>query len=174
VWGIDRKARLFLIDEWVAACTMDIWVSQLVTWAQIHNPIKGVSEAGVIRRASEPYLKREMRERGKFFIVEYMTRGANKQAMARPLQAMHASGQIYLPNTSVGHNTMDEFLRFPAAKRDNRVDAAANLCLYLEDMWAAAPPTPPKEEPGVVVIEHTVKDFMPERHPKKSRKWKKR
>ena len=174
VWGIDDHARLFLIDEWVYARMMDVWISELLTLSQQHHPLRLVTESGVIKQASKPYLIREMRQRGKFIKCEYITRGANKQAMARPLQAMMSAGQIYFPNTSVGHDTRDEFLKFPAAKMDNRVDAAANLCLYLEKMWATAPPTPPKELPGPVVIEHKIKDFMPDRHVKKKSKWKKR
>jgi hypothetical protein len=174
VWGIDTQARIFLEDEWVMACTMDVWVDQLLTMCQIHNPNAVISEAGVIRRASEPYIKREMVQRGYFVLFEYMTRSADKQAMSRPLQAMTASGQVYLPRTSVGDNTRDEFLRFPAGKSPNRVDAGANLCLYLEKLWAASPPTPPKKQPGPVIISHTVKDFMPDRHPKRKSKWRKR
>jgi len=171
--GIDQHGRIYVLDGWVDAVTMDIWVDQLVVMSQIAKPMAGVGEKGVIRQASEPYIAKECERRGAWFRREYMNRGADKQAMARPLQAMLASGRVYFPDTTVGDDLEQEFLKFPTSKLDNRVDALANLCLFLEDLWEANPPKPEKR-PGPVMIEHKVKDFMPARHVKRKSKWQKR
>ena len=136
VWGVDTQARLYLLDEWVDKVTMDVWIDQLMTWIAIHKPMAVISESGVIRRASEPYIKRAMAQTGHYAMFEWMSRNADKSAMARPAQAMVSAGQVYLPPTSIGDDTIDEMLRFPAAKADHRVDSFANLCLYLEQVQA--------------------------------------
>jgi predicted phage terminase large subunit-like protein len=172
VWAIDTNAKIYLIDEWVQRTTMDVWISQLITWVAIHKPLAVISESGVIRRASEPYIQREMRETGHYALFEWMSRHSDKSAMARSAQAMMAAGNVYFPATSVGDNTVDELLRFPAGKNDHRVDAFANLCLYLELLWSASPPGPKKKEPGE--LEHGLKisDIMPPRYGKRKSRWK--
>ena len=86
---------------------------------------------------------------------------------------MVASGQVFYPEDSVGDNTRDEHLRFPASKIDHRVDAQTNLCLYLEKIWEANPPGKSEKEPGV--LEHGIKvsKLMPPRHSKKKSRWAK-
>ena len=171
VWGIDHHARVFLLDEWVDRVTMDVWIGQLLTMVQIHKPEVVISESGVIRRAAEPFIRREMQQRGIFALFEWVTRTADKEAMARSYQAMVAAGQILFPTTSVGDKTVDELLRFPTAKSDHRVDAGANLCLYLEQLWEAQPPQAPPEESATLTHELKVSAFMPERFPRKKSKY---
>jgi predicted phage terminase large subunit-like protein len=171
VWGVDDVARAFLVDSWIKKCTMDVWISQLLSWVQIYKPLEVCGESGVIRRACEPYLKREQRERGIFAMYNWAHRSADKAAMARGFQAMCSSGQVFLPATSVGDKMMDEMLRFPASGIDNQVDAAANFFMRLEEIWSAHPPTPPKQD--ATVLEHGIKiqSLMPARFPKKPSRW---
>jgi predicted phage terminase large subunit-like protein len=174
VVGVDQYGKLYIIDGWVQAVTMDVWVSQLITMAKIHKPMAGISEKGVIRQASEPYLAKECDREAFWFRREYMTRSSNKPAMSRSFQAMCSAGRIYVPPDSVGQDLVDECVRFPTSKLDNRVDAVTNLCLFLDELWEANPPVPEKKKPGKVVIEHKVKDFMPARRAPKKSKWQKR
>lgn len=173
VWAVDTQAKLYLVDEWVRKCTMDVWIEQLMVWIPIYHPLAVVSEAGVIRRASEPYIQRAMMQSGQFALFEYMTRNADKSAMARSSQAMVASGQVYYPNDSIGDGMLDEHLRFPAAKDDHRVDSQANLALYLESIWASAPPGKSKPEPGTLDHEMKVKSLMPPRIKRRKSRWAK-
>jgi phage terminase large subunit-like protein len=172
VWAVDQHGKLYLVDEWVHKATMDIWIDKLMDWVILYKPLELISESGVIRRASEPYLKRAMRDRRAFVVCSWMGRNADKSAMARPLQAMMASEQIYLPQTSVGQDTKDEFLRFPAGKADHRVDASANLCLRLEQIWETAPPDA-KDDTSAIIGGEGIKisSLMPERHPKRKSRW---
>lgn len=175
VWRVDEFARVYLIDEWVQQVTMDKWIAQLISWIQIYRPMKCISESGVIRRASEPFIRRAMMNTKTFATFEYVTRHADKSAMARPAQAMCSAGQIYTPKTSVGNNFWDELLRFPAARKDHRVDAFANLCLHLEDLWAATAPSSAEEKKAIIGSfggePLKIKSFMPPRFPKKKSRW---
>ena len=171
VWAVDDQAKVYLIDEWVQRVTMDIWIPQLLTMAAIHNVIEIIGESGVIRRAAEPYIKREMRETGKYFLFEWMHRHSNKPAMARPYQAMMSAGNVYLPDNSVGDDVQDENLRFPASKMDNRVDAGANFFLRLEAIWSVNPPKVKPDTRGLLDHGIKVSKLMPPRHSKKKSRW---
>ena len=172
-WGVDHLSRCYLVDEWVGKVTMDKWITTLLDWVKIYKPLEVISESGVIRRAAEPFIQREMRTRKIFAVFEWVGRNADKSAMARPLQAMMAAGSILFPQTSVGEATMDEFVRFPAGKSDHRVDAAANFCLRLEKIWETAPPV--KEEVKSAILTGggiPIKSLMPKRHNSKRSIWK--
>ena len=172
VWCVDEHAQIHLVNEWVRKCTMDIWIDQLLNWITIYKPMACISEGGVIRRAAEPFLKRAMQKRRIFSVFEWITRSADKSAMARSAQAMYAAGQILHPEGEVGDAMEDELLRFPAAKSDHRVDSVANLCLHLEKVWEAnIYERPPEERPTFEGGEMKVSDFMPPRFTKRKSRW---
>ena len=173
VWRVDEFARLYLAEEWVRKCTMDIWIKQLLMMAIRHKPLEIISEMGVIRKASEPFIKRAMLKLKAFFMFEWVHRHANKPAMARGAQAMTAAGQVFVPDTPEGHKFVDECLRFPTSKDDHRVDAFVNLCLRLEVLFAANPPKKTIEKSDIIGgDEISIKKLMPERFPKRKSKWK--
>ena len=172
LWGIDPYARLYLIDEYCAKVEMDVWIDVLLDKVKKYKPIESVSESGVIRRACEPFLKRQMRKRRIFGLFQWMARSSNKPAMARPLQAMCSAGQVFVPENSIGDDFIDEHVRFPASKADNRVDAAANLCLRLEALWEANPPEEEKKEDSVIMGGAIpISQLMPPRYSKKRSRW---
>jgi len=175
VWCVDENARVHEVDEWVRKCTMDVWIDQLLHFVQLYKPIECISEAGVIRRAAEPFIKRAMQRKGVFTKFHWVTRHADKVAMSRSAQAMHASGQILLLPGPKGDRFMDELVAFPARADDHRVDSLANLCLRLEVLWESNPPRP-REEKSVKLGAFggdpiPIKQFMPERHPKRKSRW---
>lgn len=174
VWGVDHLARIYLVEEWCGKVTMDMWINILLDKVQRYRPLEVVSESGVIRRASEPFITREMRNRKIFANFQWVGRNSDKPAMSRSLQAMMAAGQVFFPDNSDGENTIDEFLRFPAAKSDHRVDAAANLCLRLETIWESNPPDTVKENPVILGEGIPISQLMPPRHVIKRSRWSRR
>jgi phage terminase large subunit-like protein len=172
VWRTDEFARLYLVDEWCRAVTMDVWIEVMMEWGKRYKPLMVCSESGVIRRAAEPFIRRAMRKTMTFLSFNWAHRHANKAAMARGAQAMAASGQVFVPYGEIGDRFIDECCSFPAGKSDNRVDAFVNLCLHLEGIWDAAPPkTVEEEKPEIGVM--TIKSLMPPRFPKKKSRWQK-
>jgi predicted phage terminase large subunit-like protein len=176
VWGVDDKFRLYLLEEWVHKRTMDVWVEKLIHYARLWKPLEVISESGVIRRAAEPYIKKAMRQHGVFFRDEFVTRHANKSAMARGAEAMAAAGQVYVMEGPEGDKFIDECKRFPASKDDHRVDAFVNLCLRLEGIWEADGPREKTEERVIIGgsfggDEMKVKDFMPPKFKKRKSRW---
>ena len=171
VWGIDDQAKIYLLDEWVGKVTMDKWIGTLCTWIAIHKPLMVVSESGVIRRAAEPYIKREMQQTGHYALFEWVSRNADKSAMSRAAQAMVAAGNVFFPDNSIGDAMVDELLRFPAGKDDHRCDSLANLMLYLESLWAHTPPKIKKDDRGELTHGFKIRQIMPKRNSKRKSRW---
>jgi hypothetical protein len=138
---------------------------------KINRPQECISEAGVIRRAAEPFITRAMRKTKTFFNQVWVTRSANKQAMAAPALAMVNSGQVFLPKNSDGERFLDACLKFPASKDDHEVDSFANLCLRLETIFEAHVPAPKNEKVVVISGEIPIKSLMPPRFKPKSSRW---
>lgn len=171
-WRVDEYARLYLIEEYCRPVTMDLWIGQMIEMGKRYKPLEICSESGVIRRAAEPFIKRAMRVAKAFFVYHWATRSANKTAMARGAQAMVASGQVYVPYGQVGDDFIDECIRFPASKKDNRVDAFVNLCMRLENIWESQPTkTVSEEKPIIAGGGIPIKSLMPPRFTKKRSAW---
>jgi hypothetical protein len=172
VWRSDEYARLYLVDEYVKAVTMDVWIAEMLLFAKRFKPREICGESGVIRRASEPFIKRAMRKAKAFFTYHWATRSANKPAMARGAQAMVASGQVFVPNNSVGDRFIEDCIKFPASKNDHRVDAFVNLCLRMEVIWENEQPKKVEEVPSVLTGGGIpIKSLMPPRISKKKSRW---
>lgn len=178
-WRIDDQARLYLVERYYAQCSMDIWIGQLIRWCKIFKPVEAISEAGVIRRAAEPFITRAMRRTKTFFTQTWVNRSANKTAMAASAVAMVNSGQVFLPRNSDGEDFLAACLRFPNSNDDHDVDSFANLCLRLQTIWEAH--TPKLEEKKPVIIGGSfggepmkIKSFMPPRQDKRKSRWTKR
>jgi predicted phage terminase large subunit-like protein len=172
-WRVDDDGRIYLVDTYYAQVTIDVWIVQLVNWVRMWKPYEVVSEAGIIRRASEPFIMRAMRKAKVFFTQTWINRSSNKQAMAAGAVGMVNGGQVFLPHNSDGDRFLDACLKFPASKDDHEVDSFVNLCLRLEAIWDANPANHQMEEKPVVIDGSiSIKSLMPPRFEKKAKsKW---
>jgi predicted phage terminase large subunit-like protein len=179
-WRVDNEARLYLVERYYAQVGMDVWIQQLIHWVKkCKHLLEAVSESGVIKRAAEPFIKRAMRHEKAFFNQTWVTRSANKTAMAAPAIAMVNSGQVFVPRNSDGEDFIASCLRFPGADDDHDVDSFANLCLRLEAIWEKSPKIKESEKPAIIGgtfggQEMKVKSFMPPRISKRTSRWTKR
>jgi len=110
----------------------DVWIEKLVDQFTHHKPLCFFGESGPIRRAIEPFLTRRMRERRSFCRLEWLTRPHDKATMARPLQAMAASGKVKIADTEYGHHLLNQLLQFPGGKLDDAVDMAGLMALAID------------------------------------------
>lgn len=142
VWGVDTDFNLWALDWWYGQETPDVWISELLRLVREHKPLCSFGETGVIRKAIEPFLTKQMQRDRVFFRQEWITRTTNKVAMARGFQALAASGKVYFPRTDWADRVIEQLCAFPAAKHDDAVDVCALIGLALEDQHQAiAPPT---------------------------------
>jgi hypothetical protein len=138
------------VDGWKGQTAADTWIERLIDQFGRHKPLCFFGESGPIRRSIEPFLKRRMGERRTFCRLEWLVRGHDKPTMARPLQAMAASGKVKIADTEYGHELLTQLLQFPAGMKDDGVDMAALMGMAI----SAAHPAVIKAEPVKVVRDH--------------------
>jgi predicted phage terminase large subunit-like protein len=120
------------LEGWRGQTSPDTWIDKTIDQFARWKPLCFYGEKGVIQKATEPFLTRRMRERGKFCRLEWLTRNRDKPAMARPLQAMAAMGKILLPDNEYGEHLMSQFLAFPGSSHDDAVDMCGLMALAVD------------------------------------------
>lgn len=138
---------IFVTDWWYSQSTADAWVEQITTWFGSKKPLCFFGEAGVIRRAVEPFLVKRCRELNKYSRIEWLTRTGDKAAMARAFQARASMGKVYIPHCDWGDRLINQLVAFPAGKHDDAVDVCALFGLALEEVVPGMKPSnTPKED----------------------------
>lgn len=127
----DGKLYLAL-DGWRGQTAADTWIEVCCDQFRRHEPLCFFGEAGVIRRAIEPFLLRRMRQRSTFCRLEWITRTHDKAATARALQGMASMGLVGLPDNDYGHHLLNQLLGFPGSQFDDAVDMAALMALAID------------------------------------------
>lgn len=142
--GVDENQDLYLLDWWTGQETMDVWIEAELDLVKKHKPVKWASEAGQIRRASEPYLNKRMQERGDYIVLEWFPAIADKPTMCRSFQARAKQGKVYLPRGKAwAEDLVAQLLRFPKAKFDDKVDVCGLFGRMLDNMHGAFAPSSP-------------------------------
>jgi len=140
VWGIDPDGDIYALDWWRKQALLDESADALIDLIQKWQPMRVIGETGVIRKAIEPYLKNRMRERRVFANFDWLTRTADKAAMARGFQARASMGRVYFPQTQWASDVLDQLVRFPAGVHDDAVDACAILGMALDELIPGSEP----------------------------------
>lgn len=151
VWGVDHSDDLWLIDGWRGQTTADVWIERQLDLAHEYKPQAWFGEGGVIAKAVEPMLKKRMNERKEWMRVEWIPSIHDKPTRARGFQARAAMGKVHLPHSEDGDLALEEYLRFPAGKHDDEVDAAGLIGRALDQTHPAIAPvdTTPKPIRGI-------------------------
>ncbi len=133
VWGIDPLGDVWLLTGWYGQTASDEWIAQLITLIKKWKPFTCFGEKGQIRRAIEPYLKKEMLKNKAHCRLEWFNRSHKKEITARAFQGLAAMGKIHIPNTDYGERALDQMLKFSGGRYDDFVDAAALLGVALDE-----------------------------------------
>lgn len=133
--GIDSDDNYWIIDGYRGQDNMLQWIDRQLDLLNVYRPVAWIGEAGQIRRASEPFIRKRMRERALYGRLDYINRTNKKTVEARSLQAVAAQQRIYIPNTEFGEELLEQIVRFPAARHDDAVDALANLFLAVDKLY---------------------------------------
>ena len=146
VFGIDPDGDIYVCDWWSGQTTADVWIDAELQLVRKHKPLAWFSEAGPIRRATEPFITRRMRETRLFCRREWIAVSGlgDKATRARAFQARASMGKVYLPNNDAGHALLEQLLRFPAGAHDDKVDTCALIGMALDQAHPAMGPGRPK------------------------------
>jgi hypothetical protein len=133
IHGVDHKGDLYLcLDGWGGQKSADVWIDEYLTLVARHKTMCEFNEAGVIRRAIEPFLIRRRRERNVHGRCEWLAPINDKAARARALQGMASMGRVWLPDNDYGQRVLTDLLKFPASPNDHTVDMCSLIALALD------------------------------------------
>jgi predicted phage terminase large subunit-like protein len=141
VFATDSAGNLYVEDWWRGQAAADTWIDRKCDLILAHQPQCWFGEAGPIRRAVEPFMKRRMLERGALCRVEWLPSVSDKPTRARAFQAMCSMKKVYfrkgLPHKS---DVLGQLLRFPAGKHDDSVDVCGLIGRGLQFIGSGAKP----------------------------------
>jgi predicted phage terminase large subunit-like protein len=141
IWGVDPNGDLYRLDQWRGQSSADVWIDRKIDLIAKWKPLAWFGEAGVIQKAIEPMLRRQMVERKTFCRLEWVPSIADKPTRARGFQARAAMGKVWFePGADVS-----EFLTFPAGKHDDQVDTASLIGRVLDETHPAIVPVVVKQ-----------------------------
>jgi predicted phage terminase large subunit-like protein len=153
VWGVDSATNLYRLAQWRGQTAADVWIDEKLNLIAKWKPLAWFGEAGVIQKAVEPMLRRQMMERKVFCRLEWVSSIHDKATRARGFQARAAMGKVFFePGADVS-----EFLAFPAGKHDDQVDTASLIGRAIDDTHPAIIP--------VVERVTTPSDYRPTKGP---------
>ncbi|MCH9834493.1 hypothetical protein K0U83_02475, partial [bacterium] len=140
VWGVDPAGAIYALDWWAGQEQSDVWVSILVDKVMRWNPVMFIGETGQIRRAIEPMLRREMRERGKYVACEWLPHEGNKIAHASSMMGLMSAGAVFWPadpRLTWVERIINQLCNFTGedGRIDDAVDACSLFARYIHKTW---------------------------------------
>ena len=126
VFGVDSAGAIYVLDWWRGQTSADVWIDRKCDLIVEHQPLCWFGEAGPIRRAVEPFMRRRMAEREAACRVEWLPSINDKPTRARSFQALASMGKVIFPKHATWKaDVLGQLLRFPAGKHDDCVDVCS-------------------------------------------------
>lgn len=139
VWGIHGQ-DIYLVDGWSGQTKSDVWIEKQIDLMARYRVQMWAGETGPIRNAIEPFLKKRMYERRTYCVMEWLSHAKNsKEANARSFQALLEAGRIHFPQQQWAVDIVNQLVRFPVGKYDDKVDMCSLFARMIADMWGAYP-----------------------------------
>lgn len=143
-WSMTASEHLYCVGWWSGQVDQLDWCEEMLDMVKALKPNRHIAESGQIRRATEGYIRRRMRERRDFVALEWITTNTNKLANARSFQALAENRRVHFPRTTWADRVISQLLRFPSS-RDDALDACGLIGRYIDRVWEKQKP-PPKPE----------------------------
>jgi len=140
-WSLLPSGHIYCVGWWNGQVESLDWCEELLDMVETFRPLRHIAESGQIRKATEAYIKRRMRERTKehktsnYVTLEWLPSTGNKLAMARSFQALSSNGKIHFPDTTWSERVISQLLRFPGSRYDDALDACGLLGRYVDKIW---------------------------------------
>lgn len=157
-WGVDSDDNIYAVNWWTGQVTSDVWVDALLDMVEQSNAYVAVGESGVIRRAVEPHLMKRMNKRKIYTRMEWLPTIGDKFARARNFQALASMGKVRFPRTDWARKVIDQLVRFPGTRYDDKVDTCGLIGRAINQTWAAKVPKKVTKLP--ITAQPTIADLM--------------
>lgn len=133
VWGVDAQRNVYHLEGFRGQVTMDVLALKAVELIKRHKPFAWFPEDDNNWKASAPFIESMLREQNAWVRIEPISpHGSDKPTKALPAQGLAAMGRIFIPPTPEGDTMVDQYVKFPAGKNDDEVDALATFCRALD------------------------------------------
>lgn len=155
VVGMDDKGDLWFLD-WQTdqgggtEKTVPMQVDQVAKW----KPERLWIEGGTIDKAVRPALRREMRERRRFAMIEDLPSIADKRAKCQSFAARYGAKTCHFPTDENdeflpwAEDLIDQLCGFPGHRYDDKYDVCGLIGRGIDKMRDA--PKPPEPDPAPV------------------------
>lgn len=124
--GFDTKEDLWFIDWHSARVTIDKSIDTMFQLEMDNEPMIWAAESGVIKRAMEPYIAKEMQRRRRYFKMEWLPATASKASNAKAFQALCSQGKVHIPYGPWGDELIAQLLKFTG--KGDKVDDKVDVC----------------------------------------------
>ena len=146
LWGVDIHDNIYALAWWYGQTEIDEWIDVLFEFNQF-SPFAVVGEQGIIRRASEPFILKEMTKRKQYFRLEWLPHVGDKLAKCRSFQALAKVGKVYFPYTDWAERVIKQLIGYPGAKYDDAFDTCGLIGRTIHQTWAPDKIEPKKKLP---------------------------
>jgi predicted phage terminase large subunit-like protein len=166
VFGVDAESNILPLAWWSGRTTSDVWIEKLLDLVSRYKPLCWFGEAGQIRRAIEPFLKKRCKERGVFFRQEWIAPIKDKAIKGRAFQARASMGKVKFPvSEQWAEEVIEQCVGFPGVRFDDKFDVMSMICSVVDKAHPAIvqtkkPPPKPRDR------------YKPARRRRKGRSWK--
>lgn len=163
IWGVDQNQHVWLLDGFREQCTIDAAMGIRFDEQTSETSVANRGGLALIRRwkplcwfpeddnnwkSAKPFVVAAMRRTRTYCRIEALsTAGGDKPTKAQPFQAKASMGEVHLPEGPIGDAILDQYLKFPAGKNDDEVDAAANIGRAIDMAHPAIAPVVVKPKP---------------------------
>lgn len=136
--GLTSKNRMHVTDQRVGRWDTEEIIDEMIDMQQTHDPICFFVEDGVIWKALEPMLNKEMREKNCFMLCIPMPSIKDKAVRGRSFRKRMRSGSVSFDKEADWYSDYEaELLRFTGysdAVLDDQFDSSAVLSRGFDDM----------------------------------------
>lgn len=146
VWGIAENNDVYLLDGFRTQETLDRSVRRVLGnkehgidgLIQRHRPYCWFPENDNNWKSIAGFVDKMMRTERAYCRIEPLTpHGGDKQIKAQSFQAIASMGMVYIADSIEGDEIIDQYIKFPAGKNDDEVDAASLIGRAINDAHPA-------------------------------------
>lgn len=131
--GVDKDGTIWVLDVLWERRAADELVEEVVVELMRHNPMVCWGEKGQIAKSVGPFLRRRMKEKRCWTIIEEEAPVADKLARSRSIRGRMNMGMVRFPDFATWWpDAQLEMLKFPNGKHDDFVDALSLIGLGLD------------------------------------------
>ena len=162
IWELTTDGRLLFRDGWHGLVDAGEWTDIAIDFMEVHKPLAHCAGGGPIRRGTEHYMRRRMRERKTFTRLVWYPETHGKEENCRDFQAMMSNGMVYWPE---GHEEANWVIRhligYGTLRYDDAFDMCAMMGRHVAYMWERQVPPAPEDPPILKAGVKPIQSIMP-------------